>query len=322
MRRIDEIASAIIHGTYGEQAHEHLAEISQLGDVLEQRFGTPRLPEVGQTAVVAISSPKTAALLADRVWSFPALTPSVPVDIAFYGATEAEICMQAFGVTLGDNDEGHLKAASLLSDSPTRRPSVRDGVNRWISEALFLERGLVAPPGYESRQQLKREYTPGDSPVILAAIDRLQIVDEKKLEWNQVSEFRKDAVAAKAYRRFMRWINADMIKKDSIAIADEIETRMEAYRWSLAKHGITTILGAIESVLDPKFLSPAAAFVTGLGLTVGSTSATVAASSFVLGKAAITVGRSLLDITEARRGANAEVAFVCEAAKLAPPGAG
>lgn len=85
---------------------------------------------------------------------------------------------------------------------------------------------------------------------------------------------------------------------------------MEDYEWAIRKHGIDTVMGSLETLLDPKFLSGASAFVAALGLTSGSATATTAATTFVIGKATASIGRAMLDIKDFRRGKNPELAFV------------
>lgn len=67
------------------------AVVEALASVIEDRFGSPVLPNPGESTAVTFDCPRTAALFFDRIWQPPVVDPSVPRDVLFYGATEAEI---------------------------------------------------------------------------------------------------------------------------------------------------------------------------------------------------------------------------------------
>jgi hypothetical protein len=67
----------------------------QLLDAVEEQlqtvFGDVMLPLPGQTVAVSITTPKTAALLFDRVWTLPFERLKPPSAISVYGGTDFEM---------------------------------------------------------------------------------------------------------------------------------------------------------------------------------------------------------------------------------------
>jgi hypothetical protein len=320
MRRVDILAEVVARTAFGDLADKLAPEyVRRLGDVFEQRFGKAQLPAPHESAIVAADRAKTAALLCDRVWSLPASEDPAPPNIGFYGATDLEICFQGLVVTLQPDREAIRRALNLLPNSPFI--GVTENANRAFSEVLFRERAIACIPAYASRSDRDSEYKRGDFAVLLAAIEKIDVVDESRLTWEQVQEFRHDSDARASYRRFIRWVNREMVGKDAACVADEIEERLDKYRWALRKHGIETIIGIIETVIDPKMLGSGSLFVASLGLTAGADAAATAAVSFVVGSAALAVARQFLNLEVAKRTDNYEIAFVHEISELSssPP---
>lgn len=87
--------------------------------VLKDRV--PRLPLPQESAAVSFSSPKTAALCFDRVWS-PIVSSDMPTEISFWGGTETETRVigesYAVSVLLAKADE-QLSAMPKLPEYPT-----------------------------------------------------------------------------------------------------------------------------------------------------------------------------------------------------------
>jgi hypothetical protein len=46
---------------------------------------------------------------------------------------------------------------------------------------------------------------------VMVTLENLQIVDEKGLSWDQVVSFREDTEARKKYRRFLHWLDKEMV---------------------------------------------------------------------------------------------------------------
>lgn len=301
---------------------------SNIAKKIKKQLDQPILPLPGESLTVCSSYRKTAALFFDKIWWPPLITPHCPhQEIIFYGATEFEIWLQAvagfinrkarerlLGVTAGEIDYGKL--IKLCQGTPFSKVfESKDHHNRLIAEALFMEKGLIATPVYNSIESLSEEYKPGNKMVIFAAITNIGIVDENKLEWAQVMEFRKDPAAQKKYRRMIHWLDTEMVGKTTNFISDRIANKLEDYEWALKKHGIETITGCLSRIIDPQFIAASSAAVTGLFLAGDQFIATIGGLGLLAGKAAISITKSALDIIDKRRGKDSEIAFVYDMKK-------
>jgi len=135
------------------------------------------------------------------------------------------------------------------------------------------------------------------------------VVREDLLAWDQVIEFRSDTEARPAYRRFVHWLDREMLSKPENYVLDEAHQRMENYAWALRKHGLQVIVGALQRTLDVKGLiggdttaftleslihSPVISLMSGAGVVVGN--------------AALHVATALIERRDLMQ--NAEIAFV------------
>jgi hypothetical protein len=305
-------------GATSEQAEaltEHVREsgaVSELREIIQERFGAPSLPAPGRTVAVAFDQPKTAALFFDYVWSVPSLGDHIPREYATYGAADFEIWTQTI-LLLGQKLGGWDKLEPLLRDTPVGRFWDRQQpAARSIAELLFEERGIQATPIYESRDLRRAEYEQGRYDVLIATFDQLGIVNESALTWEQVREFRKDSQARSRFRRLIHWADSEMVGRSASFIADEVAQKLEAYEGALRKHGIETLLGSIETILDPKFIAASSTVFAALALGSTLPVAAVGTATMFVAKTACSVVRGLLNIQDSKRGANGEVAVVYE----------
>jgi hypothetical protein len=130
-----------------------------------------------------------------------------------------------------------------------------------------------------------------------------------------VIEFRRDSEAKKKLRRFRHWLDRDLVGKSVQYVADEIAGRLEDYEWALEKHGIQTVTGTLSDLLDPKVLGGGLVALVGGAAAVGEFWGAVAATGVLAGKATLSCASRLIDLHDAGRGPNAEVAFVHELKK-------
>lgn len=280
--------------------------------------GVPVLPGPDQSVAVSIKTPKTAALVYDRVWGPPNTHGGPPTGIAIFGASPFEVFLPAVVKLTGDDVQ--LRKAVIQRVLP-KLPVGERGPGfspRAIAAGLTRSHGVQAIPLYPTADERNREYRAGDTEVVVTVLRNLQVVDETTLTWEQVAEFRADPDARRRYRRFVHWLDRELVGKPASYVADEIVNRLEDYDAAVTKHGIQTVVGSIEQILDPKFLAGAAA-VSGATLLSGSILAALgAAGSLVAARIGLTVARSRLDIDRATADKR-EIAFVHEIAKLSGP---
>lgn len=289
--------------------------VSDLADTIKNRFHRPNLPLSGESIAIS-NTPKTAALFFDRVWETRAFLEAAPKEISMYGATEEEIWIDSLFVATKDRTDDRLAQLIINANNPIPEHIFRrQPLCRFISEALFKHYKFIATPFYESAESLNKEYHPGNIGVIFAAIKNIGIVDEEKLEWSQVKEFRKDLNCQRKYRRMIHWLDSELVGKSGNFISDRIANKLEDYEWALKKHGIETVIGSFSRIIDPRFIIATSAAVAGLNLTGERFIAAIAGLGLLAGKAAISITKAGLDIIDKRRGKDSEIAYVYDIKK-------
>lgn len=316
MANIDQIVSFLLSALDEDESTPDLRiEIEALITPFVDKLHKPIPPKLGETVAVAGKKPRTAALLFDRVCSYP-LFPAVPAGILAYGATEPEVWCQL--AALGEMEQ--------LWDSETAVATLtKVGVPRWrggptpervLVEAIRSRHDWDVTPVFDSAAARDQEYSPGNYAVIAAALQELDVVHEDRLTWEQVGEFRADLDCRAAYRRLMHWLDNTMVGKSPIFIRDEIAQRLEDYRWSLRKHGIETVLGSISSLIDPAFLSASTIVVAATELVGNATWAALSGAALGLGRLALSVCSQTIGYVDKKRSSSREIAFVHELERL------
>lgn len=295
--------------------------VGQIEAAIRDRFGSPHLPRANESVAVAFHVPKTAALYFDRVWSSPAYEDAPPADIRVWGATEFEVHTQAALLALERQlwvDEEEL-AADLMKLASAER--WQNPLERSIAIELTTKFQAPCVPVYQSRATRDEQYRPGRIDLIVATVTALELVDESVLTWEQVVEFRRDREARAKYRRFVHWLDTELVERPVTFIADEVAARMSDYEWSMKKHGIKTAIGSLSSLLDPAFIAASSAAVTSAAIAADGRIAALTGIGITIGRAVLSIGSALVDLADERR-KWAEIAYAYDLkAKLNAPAA-
>lgn len=316
-------------------------------------IGTQRLPEPGESAAIAIEQPKTAALMFDRVWAIGSQAPesvrfcgATLFELSFLLRMSMVLEYQRTrGVDGLLPNLSRTQLARVLEKSKplVARPSdlhsysLRDELVRLLhdiyredqpvsgaadlpsffarrlAEHYNVESQLQVTPVYPSVIDRDAAYGPGGHSVLVAALTNLGIINEESLDWQQVIEFRSDREARGKLQRFRQWAEMEMEGRTASEIADEIGLRVEDYKWSLKKHGIETILGALSTTLDSSVLTGAAAAGGVVGAAAGAGVGSLVGAAILIGKIAVEVSRRRLDLAATSRTADPAVSYVLEA---------
>ncbi|MCX5889368.1 MAG: hypothetical protein NTY36_07935 [Deltaproteobacteria bacterium] len=288
---------------------------SNLAIIINNRFNQPNFPLTDESIAVSLT-PKTAALFYDRIWESRAFFPDAPKEISIYGATEEEIWIDALHVASKDRTDDRLARLIIKTENPILKQIFkRKPLCRKISEALYEHHKFNVIPIYESIDSLKEEYQPGNKEIIFAAIKNIGIVDEDKLEWSQVMEFRKDLNARKKYRRMIHWLDTEMVGRPANFIADRIAIKLEDYEWALKKHGIEAVTGCLSRIIDPKFIAASSVAMGSFAFGWDKFIAAIGGLGLLAGQVAISITKAALDINDRRRGKDSEIAYVYEMKK-------
>lgn len=318
-----ELARRIVLASVGFHAKNWAPE--DLEDILDRLVPLmawaekPVLPEPNESCVVAPDCPKTAALFFDRIWLPP--NPRLPEGIGFYGATDLEIWM----TLIAQLPRSKVDLISISVNSPLwdlvgkldlDLPLQISAVTRILASEIQNKLGSQVIPMYDSFASSMNEYKVGDKQAFLASIVNLEVIDEQKLTWTQVKEIREDDEALAKIRNLRHWFDSEMAGKPISFVTDAVGKKLDDYRWSLKKHGLSTVIGSLQSILDPKFMGA----VTGIGAIVAAMAngewAVATTGIAVAGKTVLSVGEKFLDLASARKGDGAEVAFINDVMKL------
>lgn len=93
-------------------------------------------------------------------------------------------------------------------------------------------------------------YENAESKVISICIDNFPQISEDKLTWEQVLNYKRDKDSVNALHRFQRWIRLELKNKSRDEIEDTILADLDDYKFSLKKHGIMTVTGAISTIVS------------------------------------------------------------------------
>jgi len=286
------------------------------------KLHTPNPPADGESVAVTMTHFKTAALAFDRVWGIPSSFEGPPPGIAVYGATDTEVWLD-FLLKFSDPDLIDPEIIRKLGNTrfintPLESILTRDDSFslRTLAACLKRDAGIYAIPVFASTSACASEFKHGAYELVAAVLADVSVVDEGALAWEQVAELRNDAEAITSYRRFVRWLNRNFEGKSIPQVEDGVLTAMDDYDSALRKHGISTLLGAIEALVDPKFVTGAGALFAGVAVGGGAAAGASSVVALSLGRIACTMSRQLLEFRELRRN---EVAYAVEVRKLATP---
>lgn len=298
------------------------------------------LPSEGESVAIALGKQKTAALCYDRVWSevdrYCSAEENMPDSIRCFGGTpfEAEVdgvldSFREMKMFEGrkhslDSDRkirGLLALARFSSlrksildrlglpdklDDAEKRAAI-DSISREVSKSFSTEHGIPMVPIYEFTESRDCEYQEGDREAVVTTVSSLEIVDEEALKWEEVLEFRADEENKRKYKRFLHWLDKEMVSKSKSFVEDEISIRLEDYEKALKKHGIKTVVGEVSEVLAGGGLIAALSEPKYGLLTVGA---------LTIGKLVIKIAKVLLDYDDVEKGPNSEISWVYEVRKL------
>lgn len=280
-----------------------------------------------ETGAVANGCEKVSALCFDRVWG-----SQCPSEVRFFMGTEEEHEQLKFErlvessfepiSNLVHSEDTYTLAAVLLTIMPRlagKTASIcKDGIpdptiGRSLAITLANTLGREIPVVYRSEQTMQREYRQGHSPCIVATLSGLKIVDESTTSWEQVLQFRKDKEAVNKYRRFVHWLDGEMVGRPIDFIVDELNNRMEDYELSMKRHGLKTVLGFAKCLLDKDNVI-ASSVASAAGAVAGGEF--VAGAAFVatlVGTASVNIAEQLIELQDYGKGKQAEVAYVIAA---------
>jgi len=308
-------------------------------EIMNAEHKIPRrilLPSKGETVAktTIATNAKTAALCYDRILApdLPPLTgEDIPDSIRCCGESpfEKELikiyeCGKRLekikGRPITDEElksaaKGFLQYITFLSSGMPSNSSLWDlfeASPRVYAKSFSETYGIPVTVIYASEKERDSFYKEGDRKVVVSIMTDIEIVDEGKLTWQQIIEFRKDKKSLQKYRRFLHWLDKEMIGKSQAFIEDDIAQKLEDYESALNKHGLKTVLGTIEEALDGKYLLGTSSVIGTFSLAGYPGLGVLAGAGLIVGKMVVKLGQMWLDVDDAEHGANSEISWVYE----------
>jgi len=286
-----------------------------------QRDPFPR--ETDSIAVTA-HRVKTAALLFDRVVSFP--PTACPAPVAFDPFVPADDSPDTPGVEIRLTIDGPVISVETqdIGSHDRERPysgkdvagalqSAMDPVLRVAADEIRTKLGLRAFPVYSTHRSYEAEYKRGDYGVLVATLANLEIVKEERLVWDQIIEFRADHDARTKYRRMIHWLDEKMLGKSQSFVQDDLEYRLADYRRVLKKHGMDSAFGSLTAVIDEKVLAAGATMVGALSyLQIDPVIAALSSGGILLSNVVAKLAKNACDYRAAKEEKGKEIAYVLE----------
>lgn len=260
----------------------------------------------GERAIVTLFKPKTAALLADRVWS---TASDADPGIGFGWELPMEIRLRAL-FAIHDLFERAATAPPSVPVSSHEMERFFADVERDLARGFQDRTGATVVPLFSSSSRRDAQYHSGDQSALVSIVENLQIVDEEQLTWPQIAEFRRDEEARAAYRMFIHWLDKDMIDRSIQYVADEVAQRLERYEWSLRKHGIKTLIGCLSDTLNPRSLIATSTAALAVELIAGKPAwSLLTAGGLLVGHATLSAATIFVERRDVEM-AHREVAYV------------
>lgn len=245
---------------------------------------------------------KRAALLFDRLYIAPSHDERKAFD------TPPEL---TFGF---EEAEAHIIPCfdQLMIESQQRSRDVMEG-RAYYYRALaraYAKEGCTVVPSFSSYRSFDDEFNTGAQVAYEGALQNILVVDDKKLDWAQILEFRQDKESLRKYRDFRLWLRSGLKAASPSEAVDIVGAKLDAYEWSMKKHGFETVQGAVTFVLDFKQAGlTASAMATG-AVFGGPILSALAGGLVITGQISAWIMKRLIEREDIKRGANCEVAFI------------
>lgn len=176
----------------------------------------------------------------------------------------------------------------------------------------YAKKGIDVIPLYDSEYQFEADYGAGKFVGYQGALNNIEVVDDSKLNWEQVLQFRSDKEAARKYRALRCWLREALSGKSINEATDIIGSKLDNYDWAIKKHGMKTTTSAIKQILNPKTIAALSGGATA-AIFLGGPVAGALAGGLAIGARILTWGAERkLELEDIKRGQDSEVAIIYE----------
>ena len=278
----------------------------------------------GKYTVTQFSEWKRALLLFDKVYAPPGvldqlptavreLTFSIPYDPIDLPGVPGEWAERAvLNGLFGPREKDLRKNIDFLDSLVSSGGDFRGVANRVVAQAC-QELGIDAMPSYSSEEHFALDFREGDYCTYQAALNNLPVLDGDQVSWDAILEFRQDRSALKKYRDLRLWLSDGLKAKSVDQATDLIAQRIDDYEWSLQKHGLKSIMGALSQVLDAKWFAALAGGAGLAGLIAGPVGSAISAGLVASARVSVWIAERAVEREDVKRGKGSEIAVLYDA---------
>lgn len=188
----------------------------------------------------------------------------------------------------------------IAEESKKRDISLEEGValigNIWALriQTRLANEGTSTVPFFNDSEHFGLYLPKGHTDAIEVTLSRVGVIDDAKLEWDQVLDLRKDKDVLAKLRRFRLFLTEKYKDASEAYIRDSLLQRIYEYEETCRKHGLKLTMSTISKLLDSKSLLGTLG-IAAAGILMGNP---IAVGASILGGAAIEIGKVALHITE------------------------
>jgi len=210
------------------------------------------LDQLRNTVAITLDTPKTCALIFEKIVSTTAVAHEAPAEILIYRrAQQWKTFPLVSGGSSGPEEERRVTftAREGMMIGAYAEPALRYVLNNQPDQVCsrITDVGFRPVLCYTKQSEENQVFRAGDKSMIVACVKGLGIVDEDQLTWPQVMEFRKDHDSRAHVARFMNWLNEKWEGKNIEQIQEHLGELYEARQSAFAKFGIRFLKDAGES---------------------------------------------------------------------------
>ena len=179
---------------------------------------------------MTLHNPKTAALIFDKVYTV--VDGEIPIELMTYRRGNSIVSFP--GYCPGGPEESQRQIVIQFRERPGGIPvgitsSSRDSLiyalrtkPDELCTKIADETGYRPVLCYPRILEQAEPFQSGDYVFVVACLKNLGVVDEERLEWRQVLEFRQDEHSRVHLSRLMNWLDQDMVGKGQNEIQDRL----------------------------------------------------------------------------------------------------
>lgn len=162
-----------------------------------------------------------------------------------------------------------------------------------------------------NKQEYYDYFLPSGTSVAYAGVlQHVPVIDESRVPWEQIDQFKSDIEAASKFRDLRLWLKDGLHAETVQHAADVIGQKLDNYTWAIRKHGLQTYSGVISFILKKESLISKAAVAIGGTILGGPLYGALSAGLVLVGEATAFAIERTVSMRDVKRGKDSEIAVL------------